>query len=70
MLRNKWVAAVRGFADRGTITITRQTRRPPTHNRHKTRGRRESTASGLTVLVIVLGLRNPVADLGRRRAEL
>jgi len=36
LLRNKWVAAVRGFADRGPTPKTRQTRRSPTHNRHET----------------------------------
>ena len=37
LLRNKVVAAVRGFADRRIYTKTRQTRRSPTHNRHITR---------------------------------
>lgn len=36
VLRNKRVAAMRGFADRRINTMTRQTRRSPTHNRHKT----------------------------------
>ena len=35
-----WVAAVRGFADRTIYTKTRQTRKSPTHNRHKTSGSR------------------------------
>jgi hypothetical protein len=40
LLRNKWVAAVRGFADRRPTPKTRQTRGSPTHNRHKTNATR------------------------------
>ena len=62
MLRNNWVAAVRGFADR-EMTYTRQTRKSPTHNRHEMkRGQILPEFSFDGVVIYSLGLRNPIAS--------
>ncbi len=61
-----WVAAVRGFADRGVKT--RQTRRSPTHSRHNKDGRRRSAGAVCDGCGInSVGLRNPIAVLSDRR---